>query len=80
MTFYKTTAVMKDGSHKVGRVSKQQMAHIIYQFQKFNESIFNDVVTLTVNSFEYCLNDIKEISFKNLYTGEVELTYPQAHV
>lgn len=71
MTNYKCIVTMKNGSHKIVRMAKNVMAHVVYEFRKFQQSIFSDIVLLELPADVYLmLNDVKSLLFINEWTGE----------
>lgn len=74
MTNYKAVVTLTNGCHKILRMSIDQVAHVVSEFRKFQQSIFNDVVKLTVNNVTLCLNEILSIKFLNEYTRQEFLT------
>lgn len=71
MTNYKCIVTMKNGSHKIVRMAKNVMAHIVYEYRKFQQSIFNDIVLLELPADVWLiLNNVKSFLFINEWTGE----------
>lgn len=71
MTNYKCIVTMKNGSHKIVRMAKNVMAHVVYEFRKFQQNIFSDIVLLELPADVYLmLNDVKSLLFINEWTGE----------
>lgn len=71
MTNYKCIVTMKNGSHKIVRMAKNVMAHVVYEYRKFQQSIFSDIVLLELPADVYLmLNDVKSLLFINEWTGE----------
>ena len=71
MTNYKCIVTLKNGSHKIVRMTKDVVAHVVTEFRKFQSSIFKDVVLLELaNETFLVLNNIRQFVFINEYTGE----------
>ena len=71
MTNYKCIVTMKNGSHKIVRMAKNVMAHVVYEYRKFQQSIFNDTVLLELPADVWLiLNNVKSFLFINEWTGE----------
>ena len=65
---------LSNGCHKILRLSRDQVAHVVYEVNKFRRSIFRDVVEITLNGMTLCLNEILSWKFINEYTREELLT------
>ena len=75
MTYFKAIVTLKNGAHKIIRMSREMVAHIVTEFRKMQHNIFNDVVIIEAAAEEFlCLNDIKSCKFINEYTREELLT------
>lgn len=70
MTNYKAIVTLKNGGHKIMRMTRDVMAHMVSEFRKMQRSIFNDKVELSVNGSCIILNEIKALLFINEWTGE----------
>jgi len=71
MTNYRCIVTMKNGSHKIVRMAKNVMAHVVYEFRKYQQSIFSDIVLLELPADVWLLlNEVKNLVFINEYTGE----------
>ncbi len=70
MTNYKAIVTLKNGGHKIMRMTRDVMAHMVSEFRKMQRSIFNDKVELSVNGSSIILNEIKALLFINEWTGE----------
>ena len=74
MTYYKTIVGLTNGRHKILRLQKNEVAHVVTEVRKFKNSIFREVVKITLNGCVLCLNEILSWKFINEYTGEDFLT------
>ena len=74
MTYYKAIVTMKNGVHKIVRLTYLQVAHVVSEVRKFNQNIFRDVVEITLNGVTLCLNEILSWRIFNEYTREEFLT------
>lgn len=70
MTNYRCVVTLKNGAHRILRMTRDVVAHVVYHFRKMQQSIFSDRVVLTVNGQPFTLNDVKRMLFINEYTGE----------
>lgn len=70
MTNYKCIVTLKNGAHKLMRVTFDVMAKIVTAFREMQKCIFNDRVVLVVNGTSFTLNDIMKMVFINEYNGE----------
>jgi hypothetical protein len=70
MTNYRTVVALTNGLHKIVRLDKGQIAHVVSEFRKFQRRIFDDVVELNLNGSKLCLNEIVSFKFINEWTGE----------
>ncbi len=74
MTYFRTIVELSNGCHKILRLTRDQVAHVVYEVNKFRRSIFRDVVEITLNGITLCLNEILSWKFINEYTREELLT------
>ena len=74
MTYYKTIVTLTNGCHKILRLTKSDVAHVVYRFRQMRSSIFRDVVNVTLNGVTLCLNEIVSCRFVNEYTRDEFLT------
>ena len=65
---------LKNGAHKILRMTRDVVAHIVSEFRKMQKNIFNDRVTVNVGGSTLLLNDVTSMRFLNEYTGEEFLT------
>ena len=70
MTNYRTIVGLSNGCHKIVRLDKGQVAHVVTEWRKFRRSVFREVVSLTLNGTTLCLNEILSWKFINEWTGE----------
>lgn len=70
MTNYRTIVGLSNGRHKIVRLDKGQVAHVVTEWRKFRRSVFREVVSLTLNGTTLCLNEILSWKFINEWTGE----------
>lgn len=70
MTNYRTIVGLTNGCHKIVRLDKGQVAHVVTEWRKFRRSVFREVVSLTLNGTTLCLNEILSWKFINEWTGE----------
>lgn len=74
MTNYRCVVTLKNGAHKILRMTRDVVAHIVSEFRKMQKNIFNDRVTVNVGGSTLLLNDVTSMRFLNEYTGEEFLT------
>lgn len=74
MTYFRTIVELTNGCHKILRLSRDQVAHVVYEVNKFRKSIFREIVEITLNGITLCLNEILSWKFINEYTREELLT------
>ena len=74
MTNYRCVVTLKNGAHKILRMTRDVVAHIVSEFKKMQKNIFNDRVTVNVGGSTLLLNDVTSMRFLNEYTGEEFLT------
>lgn len=74
MTYFRTIVTMTNGLHKSLRLSRDQVAHVVYEMDRFRKSIFREVKKITLNGITLCLNEIISFKFINEYTHEELLT------
>lgn len=72
--YYKAIVTLKNGAHKLIRVSYRMVAHLNAKFQEVKRSIFNDIVTVEICGYKLCINDILKCKFINERTHEELLT------
>lgn len=70
MENYKCIIALNNGAKKILRGGTDVVAHIVCEFRKFQRSIFNDAVKLTIQGVTFVLNDVKSFLFINEWTGE----------
>lgn len=70
MTNYKCIVTLRSGAHKLVRVTRDVMAHIVTEYRKMQRSIWRDRSVLEVNGTTLTLNDIAKMVFVNEWTGE----------
>ena len=71
MTNYKCIVTLKNGAHRIVRITRDVMAHIVSEFRKFQKNIFRDVVLLELPAdVVLVLNNVKKMLFINEWTGE----------
>lgn len=49
MTYFRTIVTMTNGLHKSLRLSRDQVAHVVYEMDRFRKSIFREVKKITLN-------------------------------
>lgn len=74
MTNYKCIVTLRSGAHKILRMTKDVVAHVVAEFRKMQRSIFNDKKTVNVGGYTLTLNDVTCMRFMNEWTGEEFLT------
>lgn len=70
MTTYKAIVTLKNGAHKIVRMTRDKVAKIVTEFRRMQKNIFSDVVLLTIGDVTLVLNDCKSFKFINEYTLE----------
>lgn len=70
MTTYKAIATKSDGSRQMVRCNKDNVAHIVSEFRKFQRNLFGEIVKISVIGIEFTLNEICGWLFINEYTRE----------
>lgn len=74
MTNYRCIVTLRSGAHKILRMTRDVVAHVVAEFRKMQHCIFNDRVTVNVGGYTLTLNDVTSLKFMNEYTGEEFLT------
>lgn len=70
MTNYKCVVTLRNGAHKIVRMTKDVMAHLVSEFRKCQRDIFADRKEIVIHDVLLLLNDVKMLLFINEYTGE----------
>lgn len=73
-TMFHVVITLNSGYHKTLRAARYAVAHLIYEFRKYQQALFKRVTLCKVGDEYLLLNDIK--SFKIVYenTGHEYLT------
>ena len=73
MNDYKCIVTLKNGGHKILRLTKRMVAHIVSEFRKMQQSIFSELVCIKIDAYHFLtLNDVREMKFYE--DGEEYLT------
>lgn len=61
---YKCIVTLKNGGHKILRITKSMLAHLVSEFRKMQQSIFNEFVCIKIDDHHFLtLNDVREMRF-----------------
>ena len=63
MTNFKLIVTLKDGSHKILRVTKDIVAKLCYRFRQMQKNLFFDIYIVVVNDFALVLNNCRQLRF-----------------
>lgn len=75
MTYYKTILTLKNGRHKILRLMRAEVAHVVSEVRKFRTALFrDDERELTICGVTFTLCEIISWKFINEYTREELLT------
>jgi len=75
MTYFKCIVTFANGRHKIIRMLREEIAHIVYKFRQMRKSLWRDEeVEVEVGGVKLCLNECLKMKFFNEYTGEEFLT------
>ena len=71
MTHYKTIVTLKNGTHKILRLTKDMVAKFVYNFRQMQRNIFGDRIYLwSLYDDEYLvMNQVASCKFINERTG-----------
>ena len=72
--YYKAVVTLKNGAHKLIRVSYRMVAYLNAKFQEVKRNIFGEIVVVEISGHTLCINDIASCKFINERTHEELLT------
>lgn len=71
---FKLIVTLKNGAHKVLRMTRQMVAHIVSQYEKMKRDIFDVRFSVEVGGELLVLNDCSRLKFLDERTGIEFLT------
>lgn len=61
---YKCIVTLKNGGHKILRLTRRMMAHLVSEFRKMQQAIFAEIVCIEIDAYHFLtLNDVREMKF-----------------